>query len=63
MQKNSSPETEKEDELGLNYLDKKLYHMIELQIMDIENSLHYMQKKHALSQIKESLAQIYNIFN
>jgi hypothetical protein len=54
---------EQVDEIGLNYLDKKLFHMIELQIMDIENSLHYMQKKNSLSQIKESLAQIYNIFN
>ena len=37
--------------------------MIELQIMDIESTLHYIQKKHTVHQIKEVLSQIYNIFN
>jgi hypothetical protein len=31
--------------------------------MDIESSLHYIQKKHSTSQLKEALSQIYNIFN
>lgn len=37
--------------------------MIELQIMDIESSLHYIQKKHTTHQLKEAFSQIYNIFN
>jgi len=37
--------------------------MIELQIMDIESTLQYIQKKHTVHQIKEVLSQIYNVFN
>lgn len=37
--------------------------MIELQIMDIESSLHYIQKKNTTHQIKEAVSQIFNIFN
>jgi hypothetical protein len=56
-------EKDSEEESFLNYQNKKIMHMIELQIMDIESTLHYVQKKHSTNQLKEALSTVYNIFN
>lgn len=45
-------EKEIEEDNCLNYQSKKLLHMIIVQIMDIEGTLHYIQKKHTLHQLK-----------
>ncbi len=34
-----------------------------IQILDIENTLHYIQKKHSIAQLKEAFSQIYNALN
>ena len=52
-----------EEEPNLNFQHKKIMHMIDLQVMDIESTLHYIQKKHSPHQLKEAFSQIYNIFN
>ena len=40
--------------------EKRLLHTDRIQILDIENTLHYIQKKHSIAQLKEAFSQIYN---
>ena len=47
----------------LNYQNKKILHAIELEIIEVDNNLHYIQKKHSIHQIKEVMSHLYNIFN
>lgn len=61
--KNSREKEGKGGEIDLGCMSKKLLNVVQLQILDIENSLHYIQKKRTLLQTKESLSQIYHIFN
>ena len=36
----------------LSYTTQKIFNLIELQMHDLENTIHYLQKKHTPNQIK-----------
>ena len=44
-------------------IKEKNCYTVRIQILDIESTLHYIQKKHSIAQLKEAFSQIYNVLN
>ena len=44
--------TKENNKLSLSYTNQKLYHLVEEQVADLQQTLHFMQKKHSINQIK-----------
>lgn len=50
------------NKISLSYTNQKLYHLVEEQVADLQQTLHFMQKKHSINQIKEAISRAYSIF-